>query len=90
MDAPAAPAQLPMYTPTGVINVLPAPTYTDSKGQVIPAGNGWFNAQDTVLAPVPVAGCTYPDQWDSHNAAIPACAVGVAPIAPRAAAAVPT
>ncbi|KAF9044947.1 glycoside hydrolase superfamily [Panaeolus papilionaceus] len=78
INAAIAPvAQLPMYTPTGVINTLPVPTYTDSKGNAIVRGNGWANPRDTVPAPTPVAGCTYPDGWDALSAAPPPCAVGI-------------
>ncbi|PPR07127.1 hypothetical protein CVT24_010477 [Panaeolus cyanescens] len=75
--APAAPTQLPMYTPTGVINTLPVPTFTDSKGNTIARGNGWANAADTIPAPTAISGCTYPDGWDALSAPIPPCAVGV-------------
>lgn len=68
----AAPAALPSYTATGTIVVLPTPTFTDSRGNSIPGGDGWFNPEDVALAPTPIAGCTYPDPWDAEGAAIPA------------------
>lgn len=67
-----APAGLPTYTATGTIVQLPAPTFTDSKGQPIIKGGSWFDADDTALAPTPVAGCTYPDAWDAEDVAVPA------------------
>ncbi|KAF5316968.1 hypothetical protein D9611_003607 [Ephemerocybe angulata] len=70
--AGVAAAALPSYTATGPIVSLPAPTFTDSKGKSISRGSGWFDAEDTALAPAPVAGCTYPDAWDAENAAVPA------------------
>ncbi|KAG9044880.1 hypothetical protein FS837_007377 [Tulasnella sp. UAMH 9824] len=69
-------AELPTYTPTGPIPVLPTPTFTDSKGQAVKGGNGWFNAQDTDPVYTPVAGCTYPDQWDAVSADIPSACSG--------------
>lgn len=51
-------AELPTYTPTGPIPVLPTPTYTNSKGEAVNGGNGWFNPQDTDLVYTPVAGCS--------------------------------
>jgi len=76
-SAPGPASLLPTYTTTGTIHTLPMPTYTDSRGSTINAGNGWFNAADTAPAPTPISGCTYPDQWDALNAAIPACAAAV-------------
>lgn len=96
---------LPVYTATGAISTLPVPTFTNSAGTPIVSGNGWFDSTDTVPAPTPIAGCTYPNPWDALTAPIPACAVvgGVVPppVVPRstsvtatsttaAAAAVPT
>lgn len=70
--APGAATALPMYTSTGVISTLPVPTYTDTAGKPIVSGNGWFNAQDTIPAPTPIAGCTYPNAWDAVDAPVPA------------------
>lgn len=67
----AAAAALPSYTPTGTVATLPVPTFTGSSGQTISRGNGWFDADDTALAPTPIAGCTYPNPWDAENAANP-------------------
>ena len=72
LEAPAIPASLlPSYTSTGAISTLPPPTYTNTKGATINAGNGWFDAQDTMAAPTPITGCTYPDAWDAISAALP-------------------
>jgi hypothetical protein len=71
-NAPAVPTALPAYTPTGSISTLPMPTYTDRAGKAIVSGNGWYDAQDTVPAPTPIAGCTYPDAWNAQNVAVPA------------------
>ena len=68
----AAPAALPSYTATGTIATLAEPTFTGTSGQVIPGGDGWFDDSDTAPAPTPISGCTYPDPWDSEDAAIPA------------------
>jgi len=78
--APVPVAQLPVYTPTGTIATLPAPTYTNVKGSPVPApGNGWFNANDNTPAPTTIPGCAYPDPWDALTAAVPAgCGAGVA------------
>ena len=69
--APAAANALPTYTTTGVVTTLPAPTYTNTAGQPIVSGNGWFNANDNRLAPAPISGCPYPNPWDARNVAIP-------------------
>ncbi|KAF8805238.1 glycoside hydrolase [Phlegmacium glaucopus] len=75
-DTPPPVTQLPSYTSTGAISTLPVPTYTDSKGRSINAGNGWFDAQDTMAAPTPIAGCTYPDAWDAVSVPLPAGVCG--------------
>jgi glucan 1,3-beta-glucosidase len=58
---------LPSYTSTGSISTLPPPTYTNTKGATINAGDGWFDAQDTLSAPTPIAGCNYPNAWGSED-----------------------
>lgn len=63
VDQPDA-AQLPVYTPTGALPTLAMPTGA--------SGNGWFNAQDTRGAYVPIQGCAYPDPWNAHGVPIPA------------------
>lgn len=63
-------AALPTYTPTGVISTLPPPQLTPS----VPEGNGWFNPQDVAGAMVTVAGCNYPNAWDSVGAVAPTAA----------------
>lgn len=80
-NAPADPADLPMYTPTGTIATLPPPTYTSTSGQNIDAGDGWADAQDTIPAYTAIAGCTYPDAWDAIDVPVPAPCGNVAPIA---------
>lgn len=98
-DTPYSASLLPSYTATGAVSTLPPPTYTNSKGATINAGNGWFDAQDTLSAPTPIAGCTYPDAWNAVSAALPAAGVcgggatpagGVAPIPTSTTATAPT
>lgn len=57
-------AALPVYTPTGELPKLAMPTGA--------SGSGWFNAQDTRPAYVPIEGCNYPDPWNANGVAIPA------------------
>jgi glucan 1,3-beta-glucosidase len=72
LEVPAyAASLLPSYTSTGAISTLPPPTYTNTKGAKINAGDGWFDAQDTMAAPTPIAGCNYPNAWDAVSAALP-------------------
>jgi hypothetical protein len=74
----SAVAQLPLYTSTGAIITLPAPTPTDLRGSAIGTANGWHNTNDNQPAPTPIVGCTYPDPWDALTAAIPTgCTGGV-------------
>ncbi|KAF8171111.1 ectomycorrhiza-upregulated exo-beta-1,3-glucanase GH5 [Pholiota molesta] len=78
-------AGLPLYTPTGAVATLPAPTLTDSGVKVVGVqGSGWFNANDKEAAPTPVAGCMYPDPWDAVGAAVPggACSAGAGAAVP--------
>ena len=56
-------AGLPTYTSTGSLPTLAAPTFTAKNGTKIVGGSGWYNSQDTGLAPVNVTGCQYPDAW---------------------------
>ncbi|KAF8914474.1 putative ectomycorrhiza-upregulated exo-beta-1,3-glucanase GH5 [Mucidula mucida] len=60
VDVPVT--ELPQYTSTGSVHTLPGPSATV---------NGWFDAQDTGLAPTPIPGCAYPDPWNAVDAAIP-------------------
>jgi len=71
-------AALPTYTPTGVVSTLPPPSITAQVTQ----GNGWFDAKDTAGAMVTVAGCSYPNAWDSAGVVAPtaACPAGAAPL----------
>ncbi|KAG8863719.1 hypothetical protein FRB96_007556 [Tulasnella sp. 330] len=55
---------LPTYTATGTLKTMPGPTFTTpGSTATFDAGSGWFNSADTVGAHVPVAGCTYFDQY---------------------------
>ena len=72
LENPNYPASLlPSYTSTGSISTLPPPIYTNTKGATISAGDGWFDAQDTLLAPTPIAGCNYPNAWDAVSVTLP-------------------
>jgi glucan 1,3-beta-glucosidase len=62
---------LPVYTLTGSIVSLPAPTKTGSTPTTISLGNGWFNPRDTASAPAEVSGCTYPNAWDAEDVDVP-------------------
>jgi len=64
-------AQLPQYYPTAQLAVLASPTFKDSKGKPIDAGNGWNNAQDTTLMSVPNANCPYLTPWQEGNFVVP-------------------
>jgi glucan 1,3-beta-glucosidase len=76
LEAPSIAASfLPSYTSTGAISTLPAPTYTNSKGSTISAGDGWFNTQDILDAPTPIAGCAYPNAWDAISVTLPSAVV---------------
>ncbi|KAF9471389.1 glycoside hydrolase family 5 protein [Pholiota conissans] len=78
---------LPLYTSTGAISTLPAPTYTDAAGKTVGVnvGNGWFNTNDNALAPTPIPGCKYPDTWDAQGAPIPTgCSGGANAAVPAA------
>ncbi|KAG6811733.1 hypothetical protein H0H92_006085 [Tricholoma furcatifolium] len=70
-NAGAAASLLPTYTPTGTVATLAPPTLTASVTASINLGNGWYDAQDTVLAPTAIAGCTYPDAWDAVDVTVP-------------------
>jgi len=67
-DVPVS--ELPVYTASGsVITLAPLPSATGF--------DGWYNDQDTVLAPTPVPGCEYPNAWDATAAAVPTgCGAG--------------
>ena len=76
---------LPLYTSTGAIATLVAPTPTGSGGNAISPGDGWFNANDAQSAPTPIAGCVYPDPWDALDATAPTgCSGGADGPAPAA------
>jgi glucan 1,3-beta-glucosidase len=63
-------AALPTYTSTGTPVVLPAPTFTDSRGNELVGG-----AQAAFPAPTPVAGCLYTDAWASEDLPAPGACV---------------
>jgi len=69
----AGPAPLlPTYTETGTVPTLSVSTVTASGATTtVSPGNGWFNAADTELAYVSVAGCSYPDPWSGVGAPVP-------------------
>ena len=76
LEAPGyAATLLPSYTSTGAISTLPPPTYTNTQGKTINAGNGWFDAQDTLSAPTPISGCAYPNAWNAVSVALPPAGV---------------
>ncbi len=56
----ANPTLLPHYTDVSANPTLPAPTFSAA---TTTGGDGWADAQDTMLAPAPVPGCVYPDAW---------------------------
>lgn len=58
-DAGGRPSVLPQYTPTGSISTLPPPTFTATKVTI----DGWYDNGDTMPAPTPISGCSYPDAW---------------------------
>ncbi|TFK19430.1 glycoside hydrolase [Coprinopsis marcescibilis] len=62
-----AAAALPTYATTGTPVVLPAPTFTDSQGNPIPP----IGTQAAYPAPTPIAGCTYPNAWESEGVFAP-------------------
>ncbi|KAF8961880.1 glycoside hydrolase superfamily [Flammula alnicola] len=77
---------LPVYTSTGSIATLPAPTFTDTKGKPISSGDdGWFNPNDSQPGPTPIPGCNYPDPWNALAVPVPAgCTGGVDAALPAA------
>lgn len=68
---------LPLYTSTGSISTLPAPTFTDTSGNSINAGDdGWFNPSDIQPGPTPIPGCDYPtDPWNAIDVPVPTATV---------------
>ncbi|OCB90963.1 glycoside hydrolase [Sanghuangporus baumii] len=63
-------AFVPTYTPTGTVSTLPADTFTDAPTSV-EVGDGWADASDTAGGVTEVAGCSYPDPWDSAVQTMP-------------------
>ena len=57
--AGSPPSLLPQYTPTGSISTLPPPTFTATKVTI----KGWHDGGDTMPAPTPISGCSYPNAW---------------------------
>ena len=62
----ANPTLLPHYSALSANPTLPPETFTSA---TTTGGNGWADAQDTMLAPAPIAGCSYPDAWFAPNSA---------------------
>ncbi|KAG8905076.1 hypothetical protein FRB99_000724 [Tulasnella sp. 403] len=65
------PNQLPSYTQTGTIPTLPAPTFTNAKGQNVNSGGSWTDQSDTTPIFTPISSCTYPDAWNANGIAVP-------------------
>jgi hypothetical protein len=68
------PSQLPVYTPTGAIPTLPAPTFSQSgvKATATPSpGKGWENTADTSGFMTNIATCSYLDPWIGTTAEPP-------------------
>jgi glucan 1,3-beta-glucosidase len=66
-------ALLPTYTATGPVPTLPTPTFpapTDG-AKAVAGGDGWFNAGDTAMGIVTVAGCSYPNAWNATAVPVP-------------------
>ncbi|KAL5483050.1 hypothetical protein ACEPAI_8279 [Sanghuangporus weigelae] len=63
-------AFLPTYTPTGTVSTLPPDTFTGAPTGVS-VGDGWADASDAVGGVTEVAGCSYPDPWDSAVQTMP-------------------
>ena len=67
---------LPVYTSTGSIATLPAPTFTDTSGKpIVPGDDGWFNTNDVQPGPTPIPGCGYPDPWNAITVPVPTATV---------------
>ncbi len=64
----------PTYTATATIPTLPPPTLTPTPTKSVDVGDGWFNSADTASGLTTVAGCTYPDAWNSDVQTMPAAA----------------
>ena len=65
-------AALPTYTSTGTPVTLPAPTFTNARGDPIVS-----DSQAAFPAPTPVAGCSYTDGWASDDLPAPGACVAV-------------
>ncbi|KZV62971.1 glycoside hydrolase family 5 protein [Peniophora sp. CONT] len=55
---------LPTYTATAAVTTLPVPTFTAAPASITSAVKGWFDTKDTAGGITPVAGCTYPDEYN--------------------------
>ncbi|GJE83932.1 glycoside hydrolase family 5 protein [Phanerochaete sordida] len=62
----ANPTLLPQYTDVSANPTLAPATYS---GATTTGGNGWADAKDTALAPAPIPGCSYPDEYFAPNTA---------------------
>lgn len=77
--ANVAATELPQYTATASVVPLPGPSI---KGFEV---DGWYDTDDTTLAPTTIPGCDYPDAWDGVNAAVPVgCGAGADASVPTA------
>ncbi|KAL5512513.1 hypothetical protein ACEPAG_3166 [Sanghuangporus baumii] len=73
---------VPTYTPTGVVSTLPPDTFavtgtaaaaatSVSVSVSVSVGDGWADTSDTAGGVTEVAGCSYPDPWDSAAQTMP-------------------
>ena len=69
---------IPTYTATGAVSTLPPDTFTitSTSGRstvttTSVVGNGWADSADTAGGVTEVAGCSYPDPWDSDVQTMP-------------------
>ncbi|KAF9558121.1 glycoside hydrolase [Agrocybe pediades] len=70
--AAAAPTDLPVYSYGASIITMPMPSFTNAAGKNVPVkGNGWFNQNDNVPGPTPIAGCSYPDEYNANDITVP-------------------
>lgn len=63
----------PTYTATGAVSTLPIDsTAVSDAPKTLSVGDGWADAADTTPGVTEVAGCTYPDPWNSVGVTMPA------------------
>ncbi|THH31141.1 hypothetical protein EUX98_g3029 [Antrodiella citrinella] len=63
LSAAGAVSTLPSYITSSAVPTLPVPTFTNSAGSTVSAGDGWQNTQDTTLMAVANPTCSYLDPW---------------------------